>query len=142
LRHHAREPEANLRTVLQRPARRHRPGPFPLAELCAAVGRRHPCREHARPGIDVRDCAPEADGMKNTATILLVDDDSAFRHVMAGELRRMGHDVSTATSGEEAVTSVEQQEPEIVLLDLRLPGMDGLETLKAIRARSASIEVI
>ena len=71
--------------------------------------------------------------MKNTASILLVDDDSAFRNVMAGELRRLGHEVVTAASGEEAVSRVEQWEPEVVLLDLRLPGMDGLETLKTIR---------
>ena len=80
--------------------------------------------------------------MKNTASILLVDDDSAFRHVMAGELRRLGHDVATAGSGEEAVAQIERQAPEIVLLDLRLPGMDGLETLQAIRGRNSSIEVI
>jgi len=80
--------------------------------------------------------------VKNTASILLVDDDSVFRHVMAGELRRLGHEVVTAASGEEAVSQVESWEPEVVLLDLRLPGMDGLETLKAIRARSGSIEVV
>jgi DNA-binding NtrC family response regulator len=80
--------------------------------------------------------------MKTTASILLVDDDSAFRHVMSGELRRLGHDVATAGSGEEAVAHMERQEPEIVLLDLRLPGMDGLATLKAIRTRNPSIEVI
>jgi DNA-binding NtrC family response regulator len=80
--------------------------------------------------------------MKTTASILLVDDDSAFRHVMSGELRRLGHDVATASSGEEAVARLERQEPEIVLLDLRLPGMDGLATLKAIRARNPSVEVI
>ena len=38
-----------------------------------------------------------------TVSILLVDDDSAFRHVMSGELRRLGFDVATACSGEEAV---------------------------------------
>jgi len=80
--------------------------------------------------------------MKTTASILLVDDDSAFRHVMSGELRRLGHEVATAGSGEEAVAHMERQEPEIVLLDLRLPGMDGLATLKAIRTRNPSIEVI
>ena len=80
--------------------------------------------------------------MKNTASILLVDDDAAFRNVMAGELRRLGHEVVTASSGEEAVAQVEQWEPEVVLLDLRLPGMDGLEALKAIRGHNASIEVI
>ena len=41
--------------------------------------------------------------MKTTASVLLVDDDSAFRHVMSGELRRLGHEVATAGSGEEAV---------------------------------------
>jgi DNA-binding NtrC family response regulator len=80
--------------------------------------------------------------MKTTASILLVDDDSAFRHVMSGELRRLGHDVATAGSGEEAVANMERQESEIVLLDLRLPGMDGLSTLKAIRTRNPSVEVI
>jgi DNA-binding NtrC family response regulator len=80
--------------------------------------------------------------MKTSASVLLVDDDSAFRHVMSGELRRLGHEVATAASGEEAVARMERQEPEIVLLDLRLPGMDGLATLKAIRARNPTIEVI
>lgn len=76
------------------------------------------------------------------ASILLVDDDSAFRHVMSNELRRLGFDVATAASGEEAMAHLERQEPEIALLDLRLPGMDGLATLKAVRARRPSVEVI
>ena len=80
--------------------------------------------------------------MKTTASILVVDDDAAFRHVVAGELRRLGHQVETAGSGEEAVAKVDRFEPEVVLLDLRLPGMDGLETLKAVRARNAATEVI
>jgi DNA-binding NtrC family response regulator len=80
--------------------------------------------------------------MNGTASILLVDDDAAFRHVMAGELRRLGHEVATAASGEEAAESARRQEPELVLLDLRLPGMDGLETLKALRSRHPSLEVI
>lgn len=80
--------------------------------------------------------------MKTTASILLVDDDAAFRHVVAGELRRLGHQVETAGSGEEALAKLDRFDPEVVLLDLRLPGMDGLETLKAVRARNAAIEVI
>ena len=80
--------------------------------------------------------------MKTPMSILLVDDDSAFRHVMSGELRRLGYEVATANSGEEALACLARQEAEIVLLDLRLPGMDGLATLKAIRARHPSTEVI
>src|ERR1017187_8341308 len=80
--------------------------------------------------------------MTATASILLVDDAAAVRHVMANELRRLGHQVWTAASGEEAVAKVEQLEPAVVLLDLRLPGMDGLDTLKAIRARNTTAEIV
>src|SRR5579864_540474 len=80
--------------------------------------------------------------MKGSASILLVDDDAAFRHVMAGELKRCGYAVETASTGAEAILRCESREPEIVLLDLRLPGMDGLDVLKALRDRSSAIEVI
>lgn len=76
------------------------------------------------------------------ASLLLVDDDAAFRHVMSGEMRRLGYNVVTAVSGEEALACLDRHEPEVVLLDLRLPGMDGIETLRAIRARGLSPEVI
>ncbi|HTT18901.1 MAG TPA: sigma-54 dependent transcriptional regulator [Candidatus Sulfotelmatobacter sp.] len=75
-------------------------------------------------------------------SLLLVDDDSAFRQVMAGELGRLGYEVSAASTGEEAVQRVAAMEPEVVLLDLRLPGMSGLETLKAIQAAVPATEVI
>lgn len=75
-------------------------------------------------------------------SLLLVDDDSAFRQVMAGELSRLGYEVSTASTGEEAIERVEVLEPEVVLLDLRLPGIGGLETLKTILAAAVSTEVI
>jgi two-component system, NtrC family, response regulator HydG len=80
--------------------------------------------------------------MNSYARILLVDDDTAFRHVMASELGRLGHQVTAAGTGEEAVRISAELEPEVILLDLRLPGMGGLETLTAIRERNPSIEVI
>ncbi len=76
------------------------------------------------------------------ATILLVDDDSAFRKVMANELRRVGHEVATVGTGEEALERVGSEEPDIVLLDLRLPNMSGLEALKAIHASAPGIEIL
>ena len=76
------------------------------------------------------------------ASILLVDDDAAFRHVMAGELNRLGYEVSTVGSGEEAVQRVAADEFDVVLLDLRLPAMSGLETLKAIHESTPTVEVI
>jgi len=75
-------------------------------------------------------------------SLLLVDDDVAFRHVMAGELGRLGYDVDSVGTGEEAVARVASVEPEVVLLDLRLPGMGGIETLKAIQAATPGTEVI
>jgi DNA-binding NtrC family response regulator len=76
------------------------------------------------------------------ANILLVDDDSAFRHVLGGELQRLGYATSAAGTGEEAVRRVAECEPDIVLLDLRLPHMNGLEALKAIHEKAPAVEVI
>jgi DNA-binding NtrC family response regulator len=76
------------------------------------------------------------------SSILMIDDDAAFRHVMSGELQRLGYEVATAASGEEAIPRVSAVEPDVVLLDLRLPGMGGLETLRVINANAPATEVI
>lgn len=75
-------------------------------------------------------------------SILVVDDDAPFRQVLAGELRRFGYHVNTAASGEEALGQANEDQPQIILLDIRLPGIDGIETLKRLRAVSVSAEVI
>lgn len=80
--------------------------------------------------------------MKVAASILLVDDDETFRHVMAGELERLNYEVATAESGEDALCQIAKQEPDVVLLDLRLPTMNGIDVLKAMREHHAAIEVI
>ena len=77
-----------------------------------------------------------------SSSILMVDDDAAFRHVMSGELRRLGYEVATAASGEEAVQCIAANEPEVILLDLRLPGMGGIETLRMINANAPGAEVV
>ncbi len=80
--------------------------------------------------------------MKSKVSLLLVDDDPAFRQVMAGELKRFGYEVATAESGEEAVRRIGEIEPHVVLLDWQMPGMNGLETLKIIRENHPGSEVI
>jgi len=80
--------------------------------------------------------------VKAASLLLLVDDDAVFRQVTAGELRRLGFEVATAASGGEAVQKVSEAEPDVVLLDLRLPDMGGLEVLKALRERSPATEVV
>ena len=80
--------------------------------------------------------------MKPRPSILLVDDDAPFRQVLRGELSRMGFEVTAVGSGEDALSKVAEIEPDVVLLDLRLPGLGGLEVLKGIRDRSMSSDVI
>jgi DNA-binding NtrC family response regulator len=76
------------------------------------------------------------------ASLLLVDDDDAFRQVLARELGRLGYEVATADSGAAALERIAAGEPDVVLLDLRLPDRDGLEVLEAIRATSPGTDVI
>ena len=80
--------------------------------------------------------------MNTRATLVLVDDDAAFRLVLAGELERLGFEVDVAASGAEALERVAQCRPDVVLLDLRLPDMDGLDVLRAIGGSCPGCEVI
>ncbi len=77
-----------------------------------------------------------------TTSLLLVDDDDAFRTALGGELERQGFAVALAASGEDAVARLAEREPEVVLLDLQLPGLSGLETLKRIRESHSTVDVI
>ena len=76
------------------------------------------------------------------SSLLLVDDDTAFRQVMTSELSRLGYQVEAVGTGEEAIQRVVTTEAEVVVLDLHLPAMGGLETLKAIQAAAPAAEVI
>jgi len=69
------------------------------------------------------------------ATVLIVDDDAALREALSEVARDLGHDPRPAGSGREALELLDRQVADAVLLDLRMPGMDGLEVLRLIRAR-------
>ncbi|MEW5733521.1 MAG: response regulator [Thermodesulfobacteriota bacterium] len=68
-------------------------------------------------------------------TILMVDDDRNIRRLLENFLRSAGFAVLQAESGEEALHALSRSVPDLVLLDVQMKGMDGLATLKAIRAR-------
>ena len=68
------------------------------------------------------------------ATILLADDDELFCYLLHGVLCSHGHEVLTAYHGREALKLFHQHHPQITVLDLRMPEMDGLEVLRQIRA--------
>jgi two-component system, OmpR family, KDP operon response regulator KdpE len=66
-------------------------------------------------------------------SILVVDDERQIRRALSLNFRARGYDVSEAASGEEALTQVATDRPDIVLLDLGLPGMDGTAVIEALR---------
>jgi two-component system, NtrC family, sensor kinase len=76
------------------------------------------------------------------AKILLIDDEETNVRVLAISLRSDGYDVVTAYSGEEGLKVFDQESPDIVVTDIKMPGMDGIEVLKNIKARNPEVEVI
>jgi two-component system nitrogen regulation response regulator NtrX len=68
----------------------------------------------------------------SSKTILVVDDEESIIETISGILEDEGYEVVTALTGEQALKRVNEFSPEVVILDVWLPGMDGLETLKAI----------
>ena len=75
-------------------------------------------------------------------TVLVVDDDPTVREVVATYLRRDGLDVVEAADGPSALAADAEAEPALVVLDLMLPGLDGLEVFRRLRARRGGVPVV
>lgn len=65
--------------------------------------------------------------------ILIVDDEMHIRELIAYNLKTMGYEIVEAENGEEALEIFEKEEPDLILLDIMMPGIDGLEVLRQIR---------
>ena len=76
------------------------------------------------------------------ANILIVDDERPIRRILSVLLQERRHRVTDVGSGEEALTAFPSVKPDLVLLDLKLPGIDGLETLKRLRAFNPRLDVV
>ena len=74
--------------------------------------------------------------------VLMIDDDATFRNVMSAELRRRGYLVDTRASGREAVDPAASAEVDVVLLDLRLPDMDGYSVCRALRHVDKKVPIV
>lgn len=74
--------------------------------------------------------------------ILIVDDERSMREFVSILLRKQGYTVELATSGEEAVEALDQQDFDLVLTDLKMPGISGLEVLEHAKRRDPSTQVI
>ncbi|MDP9169572.1 MAG: response regulator transcription factor [Acidobacteriota bacterium] len=72
----------------------------------------------------------------NTATILVVDDEPQLRRAMKATLTDLGYSVLESKTGEEALGALREGTPDLILLDLNMPGIGGLETCRAIRETS------
>jgi CheY-like chemotaxis protein len=80
-------------------------------------------------------------GGARPASVLVVDDQAELAEMMAAMIKREGHDVRVATSGPAAVAAVEEQVPDLVLTDLGMPGMSGLDLADALHARWPALPV-
>jgi two-component system, OmpR family, KDP operon response regulator KdpE len=72
----------------------------------------------------------------NTGRILVVDDEPQIRRVLRASLSAQGYEIHEARTGEEALTAVREQRFDLILLDMNMPGLGGLETCRQIRASS------
>jgi DNA-binding NtrC family response regulator len=77
-----------------------------------------------------------------TRQILIIDDEEDIRDGLEFELSRKGYLVQTAESGEEALVHAAARRFEVAITDLKMPGLDGLETLRALKAIDPTIAVI
>jgi two-component system NtrC family response regulator len=78
----------------------------------------------------------------NPARILVVDDDDNLRWVLQTQLEQMGYAVSTAIDGAAALAAIDKDPPALVLTDLKMPGMSGMELLAQIRREYSEIPVL
>ena len=77
-----------------------------------------------------------------SATIMVVDDRAGIRKLLQEVLQSAGYDVLTAASGDEAVALVQQNSIDLVLLDMKMSGMDGLDTLTLIKEVAPQVIVL
>jgi len=80
--------------------------------------------------------------MRKEAKILIIEDEKPLRELLVMELARSGYKIESAENGEEGIEKYRQEVFNVVLLDMRMPGMDGVEVLRQMRAESTIPEVI
>ena len=74
--------------------------------------------------------------------ILVVDDEKVIGDALSKFLARKGYHVTTAQSGEEAIEKVKKEKPHMILLDIMMPGMSGVETLKRIKEIDKEVGIV
>jgi len=80
--------------------------------------------------------------MAKKSSILVVDDEDALRTVLSGELANEGYDVRTAADGDEAIGELQKNLFDLVLLDIKMPRMNGFEVLKFVKEKHGKTKVV
>ncbi len=80
--------------------------------------------------------------VQTMATILLVEDDKNQRLLYEQELQQEGYEIVTATDGKEALEKVQEQLPDIVVMDINMPRMDGIEAMGRILCKNKKVPII
>lgn len=80
--------------------------------------------------------------MAQAIRVFLVDDELDFIEPVAYWLRSKGYDATTISSGERAVQEIKKNPPNIIFLDINMPGMNGIETLEAVRKFNKTLPII
>lgn len=74
--------------------------------------------------------------------VLVIDDEQNIRFLYKEELEEMGYRVIVAATAEEAMEKIQQDKPDIITLDIKMPGMDGIEFMKKLKEEKSDIPVI
>ena len=80
--------------------------------------------------------------MKQGATILVIDDNEDFRKLLAEALTLWGYEAAEAVDGEQAMSILQQFSPDLIICDLDMPNMDGLEFTRRVKAINPKFPVI
>ena len=78
----------------------------------------------------------------NSRHVWIVDDDRSIRWVLEKALNQEGQVITSFSSGESALEKLEQERPDVIISDIRMPGMDGIEMLKRIHGSHPDLPVI
>lgn len=80
--------------------------------------------------------------MNNNITIMVIDDQPGIRRLLAEVLQEDGYNVAIAANGYEALQKVKEITPQLILMDMKMPGMDGLETFRELKKIGKAERVI
>jgi DNA-binding NtrC family response regulator len=80
--------------------------------------------------------------MSDKRKVLVVDDEDALRTVLSGELTSEGYDVGTAADGDDAISTLQKQAFDLILLDIKMPRMNGFEVLKFVKEKHPETKVV